>query len=67
MSQGIKTETKHGTPTSVKVAAALTDLRLALEEKYGCDFSFVVLGQGNMLAASNNVDGDIRPVTNENR
>lgn len=50
-----------GIPTSARVAAAINELFEALLEEYHGDFSFSVLGEGRVVAASNMIHGNIEP------
>ena len=56
-------EVKAGTPTCKDVAATLLQLRDVLTAEYGHDFSFQVIGQGHVLAASNAALGQVMPVS----
>jgi hypothetical protein len=44
-------------------AQAIEAMRQALQNEFRCDYAFSVLGQGHLIAASNNRDGEITAQT----
>lgn len=55
----MSTKLKYGKPTHQVIANLIENLREALQNEYGSDYSFVVLGEGKVIAASNNSDGKV--------
>lgn len=51
--------TKAGKTTTQDVYAAIIALRKALIRTYGEDYAFSVSGHGDLIAASNFIDGDV--------
>lgn len=49
------------TKCTPRTAAAIGYLREALREEFGTDFAFSIMGKGHKVAASNKVDGTIKP------
>lgn len=56
---------KAGTICPHEVAATIEDLKFLLQKHYGYDFSFTIVGDGRILAASNNSLGNISPISEE--
>ncbi len=52
---------RDGAPAPVAVVLAILAMREALHAAYGVDCSYVVLGRGEILAASNAKDGKVDP------
>lgn len=59
-------ENRDGHPTGRRIAQALIELRAALVDRYGSDYSYSVTGYGKLLAASS-LAGLVVPVVNERR
>lgn len=44
---------------SEELATTIEKMRELLDEEFGCDYAFSVLGRGHMIAASNNRAGKV--------
>lgn len=49
---------------SSKLASAIREMDAELKKSFGCDYSYTIMGHGEILAASNLKDGRIEPVEN---
>ncbi len=47
--------------TTATVAELINCLHEALQDNYGCDFSYTIAAKGHIIAASNLTSGHIRP------
>jgi hypothetical protein len=46
---------------SVGLAAAISEMKYQLTRQFGVDYSFTVIGNGHLVAASNYKDGVVSP------
>lgn len=57
-------DVKAGHPCHPEIVAACRLLHESLQKHHGTDFSYVILGNGNILSASNLPYGQVTPVSN---
>lgn len=56
----IKPETAKATPTTSEIAKSIEYLRNLLKAQYGSDYTFTIMGRGQVLAASNSKLGVVQ-------